>query len=96
MTGIRSTMTYSLAGAAVWCAMVTGVSAAQPLDSEPVAPGTTALARVMYTAGDVASGSADRLRFDPGPYSSMEECERARARYYDPSQLECVPVHGNR
>ncbi|WP_280330884.1 hypothetical protein [Nocardia wallacei] len=41
----------------------------------------------------MASGSAERFQKpDPGPYPNMEECERARARYYDPSQLECVPV----
>uniref|UniRef100_UPI0024566270 hypothetical protein n=1 Tax=Nocardia wallacei TaxID=480035 RepID=UPI0024566270 len=44
-------------------------------------------------AAPVASGSAERFQKpDPGPYPNMEECERARARYYDPSQLECVPV----
>ncbi|QIS21648.1 hypothetical protein [Nocardia terpenica] len=43
-------------------------------------------------AGYVSSVSAGQQDFDPGPYSSLEECEQARERYYDPSQLECVPV----
>lgn len=43
--------------------------------------------------GHIASGSVDdEPGFDPGPYPSWDACERARAKYYDPSRLECVPA----
>ncbi|MBB5916035.1 hypothetical protein BJY24_004947 [Nocardia transvalensis] len=43
--------------------------------------------------GRISSGSVDsEPGFDPGPYPSWDACEQARARYYDPSRLECVPA----
>ncbi|BCK55313.1 hypothetical protein [Nocardia wallacei] len=92
MSTFRAAATVTLAGIAVWSAMSAGAAAApvlvstDPVSMRVAAPGG-------HAAAPVASGSAERFQKpDPGPYPNMEECERARARYYDPSQLECVPV----
>ncbi|WP_280382014.1 hypothetical protein [Nocardia wallacei] len=98
MMRIRTAMAYSLAAVAFWSAAATGVAAANGLAVEPPPrdPATLIAPVPIAGAGDIASGSGNRQGFDPGPYPNLEECERARARYYDPSQLECVPVRGNR
>ncbi|RDI52828.1 hypothetical protein [Nocardia mexicana] len=95
MTFFRSTLLAAggtaLAGLALCSAALAGVSTAgMPVVTDAVV--LTSPAGVGAIAGPVASGSAQRPQFDPGPYPSLEDCERARARYYDPSQLECVPV----
>jgi hypothetical protein len=82
---------FTIAGLAVWSAAAMGVSGAQTLEqgSDPALLRSVAAGPI---AGNVASGSAQQPGFDPGPYPNLDACERARAQYYDPSQLECVPV----
>ncbi|MFJ1460635.1 hypothetical protein [Nocardia sp. N2S4-5] len=94
MTTFRSAAALTLAGLATWSALHAGAAAAQgPALADPISLTAVAAGPDGRAATPVASGSAERFQKpDPGPYPSMEECERARARYYDPSQLECVPV----
>lgn len=40
--------------------------------------------RPRSVADYIASGSAHRPDFDPGPYPDRDTCEQARARYYNP------------
>ena len=84
----------SIATLAIWSATALSAAAAQP----PGQAISVALARVVSSVqpivGNIASGSASAQQpgFDPGPYPSWQDCEDARAQYYDPSQLECVPA----
>ncbi|MQY17702.1 hypothetical protein [Nocardia macrotermitis] len=81
-----------LAGVVVWSVAAEGVSGAEGVAGvsqlAPIVPGV-----VGGIAGAIGSGSASPNRdFDPGPYPDRDSCERARARYYDPDLLECVPA----
>ncbi|AFT99483.1 hypothetical protein AW168_10720 [Nocardia brasiliensis] len=82
----------ALVGAALWSAAVPATAIAQSDDPSTLMPNASRV-EARTIVGQVASGSAGRYQLpDPGPYPNREECERARAKYYDPSQLECVPV----
>ncbi|WP_043663430.1 hypothetical protein [Nocardia vulneris] len=90
----HNSIRYSLAAAVVGTALC---SAAVPATAAAYEPSTlvpnASRSEARTIVGQVASGSAGRYQLpDPGPYPNREECEKARAKYYDPSQLECVPV----
>lgn len=95
--GVRSIVStgaaLSIATLAVWSTAAMGVTAAQTPETVPatLAPVSSSVRAII---GNIASGSASAQQpgFDPGPYPDRQSCENARARYYDPSQLECVPV----
>ncbi len=87
---IRYAVAAALAGTALWSAAIPGTAATH--DPSTLVPNASR-SEARTIVGQVASGSAGRYQLpDPGPYPNREECEKARAKYYDPSQLECVPV----
>ncbi|MBF6174886.1 hypothetical protein [Nocardia blacklockiae] len=80
--------------AAPWAGTSLAAAAPVPVTAAPAALiASTGTGRLSGVTGRVASGSvAAEPGFDPGPYPSWDACERARAKYYDPSRLECVPA----
>ncbi len=91
----RLAVTGGMLLALPWACASVASAAPIPLTHAPVALISTSpgVNQPSTIAGHISSGSfGNEPGFDPGPYPSRDACERARARYYDPSQLECVPA----